>query len=116
MSEQAAISAASAARQRCICQEIEGSGPCDCLVPITRPEVVRLRAYLHQHPERALIWLDKTGEWMAALRSGLPSAEEPILEWMDNPCRLPPTADLRCSRSLGGLLDMLDAPPAAAMS
>ena len=115
-SAQVAISAASAARRRCVCQEDPGGEPCACPIPVTREQTGRLRAYAALHPERAFICSELTGQWMSALISGLPSAEDPVLAWLLDPCGLPPAADLRSSADLGELLDALGAPPAAEMS
>lgn len=53
---------------------------------------------------------------MAALAAFLPAGENPVLAWMSDPFDLPPEADLRHAGDLGHLLDMLGAPPAAALS
>ena len=71
--EQAAIEAASAARDMCACQENDPGGPCDGSVPLPRSQAVRLRAYAAQHPERAIIYTELEGLWMAALHVSLPA-------------------------------------------
>jgi anti-sigma regulatory factor (Ser/Thr protein kinase) len=117
--EDAAVRAACPGRRQCICQEDPGNGPCECALPVTREQVGRLRAYASQHPERAFIMSELAGEWMSALVDFLPpgtDGEDPVLAWMSAPCTLPPAADLRASADLEALLDMLDAPPAAALS
>jgi hypothetical protein len=117
--EQAAISAASAARARCVCQEEDDAGPCACAVPVTREQAGRLRAYAGQHPERAFIMSELASAWMSALADFLPPGdgdEDRVLAWMSAPYALPPAAGLRSSADLGELLDMLGAPPAAVLS
>jgi hypothetical protein len=117
--EDAAISAAANLRHQCICQEDQPTEPCAHPVSITRQQVGRLRAYLAQHPERAIIMSDLEGIWMSALRAFLPPGandEDRIFAWMTAPRDLPLIADLQASADLGELLDMLDAPPAAHMS
>ncbi len=117
--EQAAVTAASATRARCICQEAPDNGPCTCPLPVTREQVGRLRAYAAQHPERAIIMSELAGQWMSALLDSLPPApdgEDRVLAWMHDPYTLPPAADLQAAADLGELLDTLGAPPAAAMS
>jgi hypothetical protein len=83
---------------------------------VTREQLGSLRAYTAQHPERAFICSEVSGEWMTALRSHLPPGEDPVLAWMLAPYGLPQAADLRSSADLGELLDMLGALPAAALS
>ena len=117
--EAAAVSTAAALRRQCICQEDPASGPCACALPITREHVGWLRAYAAQHPERVIILSEAEGTWMSALLDYLPpgaTVTERVLAWMRAPYDLPPAADLRSSASLGELLDMLGAPPPAAMS
>jgi hypothetical protein len=117
--EAAAVSAAAALRQQCICQEDPANGPCACTQPVTREHVGWLRAYAAQHPERVIILSEAESTWMSALLDFLPpgaSAPERVLAWMRAPCDLPPAAELRSSVSLGELLDMLGAPPPAVMS
>jgi hypothetical protein len=113
--QQALISAARAARARCLCQEQPGTGPCDCPAPLTREQAGRLNAYAGQHPERVFIMSQATGQWMSALASFLPlgpDAEARVTAWMSDPYTLPQAADLLASPDLGDLLDMLKAPPA----
>jgi hypothetical protein len=112
--EQAAVTAASA---RCICQETPGNAPCDCALPVTREQAIRLHSYASQHPERVVIMSEPQGAWMSALLDFLPPApddEDRVLAWMSAPRALPPAADLRSSADLGELLDLLGAPPARA--
>jgi hypothetical protein len=117
--EDAAVSAAAALRRQCLCQDDPGSGTCACPVPVTREQAGRLRAYIARHPERAFILSDVEGAWISALRDFLPPGaddEDRILAWMTAPRALSPAADLRSSPDLSELLDVLGAPPAAAMS
>jgi hypothetical protein len=117
--EDAAVSAAAALRRQCVCREDPGNGPCECAVPVTREQVGRLRAYAAQHPERAVIRSELAEKWMSALLDFLPpgaDGEDRVLAWMADPYALPPAAGLRSSADLGTLLDLLEAPPAAAMS
>ncbi len=51
-----------------------------------------------------------------ALSAHLPDGEDPFEAWLLEPFNLPAAADLRHAGDLGELLDMLDAPAAAAMS
>lgn len=46
----------------------------------------------------------------------LPESEDPILAWLQAPFDIPPATDLHHACDLGTLLDMLGAPPAAALS
>jgi hypothetical protein len=112
-----ADSTAAGARQPCTCQEDPDNPPCAHAVPVTREQIGRLRAYAAQHPGRAIIMSELTGEWMSALADFLPDGadgEERVLTWMRDPYALPPAAELRSSDDLGELLDTLGAPPAAA--
>jgi hypothetical protein len=116
--EAAATSAANAARRQCVCQEDPANGPCTCALPVTREQVDWLRAYAAQHPERVIIMSEAEGAWMSALLDFLPPGAddaERVLTWMSAPYTLPPAADLLWSADLGELLDMLSAPPPAAM-
>jgi hypothetical protein len=99
-----------------VCQEENGAPPCQCAIPVTREQVGRLRAYQTQQHGRTLICSELACEWMAALTAFLPAGEDPVMAWLLDPFALPPEADLRHSADLGDLLDMLDAPPAAALS
>jgi hypothetical protein len=114
--ETAAITLAKVARQQCICQEEEGASPCDCAAPVTREQVGRLHAYLSLNSDRAVIYSEPACEWLAALSAHLPDGEDPFEAWLLEPFNLPAAADLRHAGDLGELLDMLDAPAAAAMS
>jgi hypothetical protein len=117
--EDAAVSTVATLRRQCVCQEDPDNGPCECAVPFTREQVGRLRAYAAQHPERAIILSELTEEWMSALLDFLPpgkDGEDPVLAWMRDPCALPPAAGLQSAANLGTLLDLLGAPPGAAMS
>jgi hypothetical protein len=117
--EATAISAASTTRGQCICMELGDGASCECAAPMTREQVGRLRAYLSLHPEREVIYTDQAGEWMAALTEFLPSderKEDRINAWLLDPHGLAPAADLQASADLGELLDLLDAPSAAALS
>jgi hypothetical protein len=117
--EDAAVSTAAALRLKCICQEDPSNGACACAAPVTREQAGRLRAYTAQHPERVFIMSDLEGAWISALLDHLPpgtSGEDRVLAWMTDPRSLPPAADLQSSSDLGELLDMLGAPPAAALS
>jgi hypothetical protein len=114
--EQAAISLARRARQRCICQEEVGAPPCDCAAPVTREQVGRLHAYLQLGTGRAIIYSESASEWLAALRAFLPACDDPFEGWLREPFKVPPAADLRHASDLGTLLDMLGAPPVAALS
>jgi hypothetical protein len=117
--EDIAVQLSAAARQQCICQEEPDSGPCEHAAPFTREQLGRLRAYAEGHPERAFIMSEITGEWMSALTAFLPpgaNVEDRVLAWMGAPYALPVAAGLRASASLGDLLDLLSAPPVAALS
>jgi hypothetical protein len=95
--EGAAVTAAGAARARCICEEDPDNGLCAHTVPISREQVGRLRAYAAQHPERAFIMSELTGEWMTALTNLLPEGadgEDRVLAWMRAPYALPPAAGM----------------------
>jgi hypothetical protein len=112
--EQAAITT----RPQCICQEDPGNGACACALPVTREQASRLHTYATQHPERVIIMSEPQGAWMSALLDFLPPAppgEDRVLAWMSDPRALPPPADQRSSADLGELLDLLGAPPTAAM-
>jgi hypothetical protein len=118
-SEDIAVQLSAAARRQCICQEEPDSGPCEHAAPVTREQLGRLRAYAESHSERAFIMSEITGEWMSALTDFLPpgaNVEDRVLAWMGDPYALPVTAGLLASASLGDLLDMLSAPPVAALS
>ena len=114
--EQAFVSAVGLSRRRCLCQEEEGAAPCVCAPPVTREQVGRLRACLAQHPGRAVICSELTGQWIAALSAFLPAGENPVEAWMRDPFALPPEAGLQHAAGLGELLGMLGAPSAAALS
>lgn len=114
--EQAAVSEAALTRRRCVCQEEDGAPPCACPLPVTREQVGRLRAYRAQQHDRTVMCSELAGQWMAALTAFLPASENPAEAWLLDPFALPPEADLRHSTDLGSLLDMLGAPPAAALS
>jgi hypothetical protein len=117
--EEAAVTAAAAARRQCICQEDPGNGPCGHPAPLTREQVGRLRAYAAQHPERAVILSELAGEWMSALVEFLPpgaDADARVIAWMSDPYDLPDAAGLRASTDLETLLDLLGAPSAAETS
>jgi hypothetical protein len=114
--EQAAVSAAALTRRRCLCQEEDGAPPCECTLPVTREQVGRLHAYQARQHDRTLVASEQAVEWMAALTAFLPAGDDPVITWMRDPFALPTEADLRHAADLGDLLDMLGAPPAAALS
>lgn len=114
--ERSVVSAVGLSLRRCPCQEQKGAAPCTCASLVTREQVGRLRAYLAQQPGRAVICSELAGQWMAALSAFLPAGENPVEAWMRDPFALPPEADLRHAADLGELLDILGAPPAAALS
>ena len=114
--EQAVITVARGKREQCICQEETGADPCDCAWPVTRPQLGRLQAYLVMHAERAVIFSELTGEWLAALHAYLPEAEDQLEGWLNNPFSLPPEADLHHAYDLGVLLDRLGAQTIAELS
>jgi hypothetical protein len=114
--EQAAVSAAALTRRHCLCQEEDGAPACECLIPVTREQVGRLRAYQAQRHGRTVVCSGLAGQWMAALSAFLPAGEDPAGTWLRDPFALPPEADLCHAADLGNLLDLLGAPPAAALS
>ena len=114
--ETTAIVRANLLRKRCMCQEEVGASPCDCVTPVTREQIGRLRTYLVLNWDRAVIYSESASEWLAALHAFLPTSEDPLEAWLDEPFNLPAAADLQHSRDLGTLLDMLGAPSAAVMS
>jgi hypothetical protein len=111
-----AIGLANQARQRCICLEEGGVTACACPAPVTRDQVGRLRAYGALHPERAVIYSEVAGAWLAALHAFFPESDDPVLSWLLDPFTLPAEADLRHAGSLDALLDLLGAPPVSVMS
>jgi hypothetical protein len=114
--EETAINVARLTRQQCICQEEPDALSCDCAVPVTREQIGRLQGYLSLHPDRVAIYSELAGEWLAALRAFLPESEDSLEAWLHAPFDLPQTADLQHASDLGVLLDMLAAPPVAALS
>src|SRR5262249_55235282 len=111
-----AIAEANEVRRRCICQEETDAPLCDCPVPVTREQVDRLQAYVALQPDRAVIYSELIGEWLAALHAFLPESDDPIEAWLREPYDLPPAADLHHASDLGELLDMLGAPAGDAAS
>jgi hypothetical protein len=96
--------------KRCICQEEENAPPCDCAAPVTREQIGRLRAHLSLNSDRAVIYSESAGEWLAVLHAFLPESEDPIEAWLREPFNVPEAADLRHAHDLGVLLDMLNPP------
>jgi hypothetical protein len=114
--EESAITQAALLRTRCICQEDTPTTPCECTPPITRPQITRLTNYLSLNPDRAVIYSEKTAEWLSALHSHLPQTEDPIAAWLQAPHHLPPAANLHHAPTLETLLDNLHAPNPADLS
>ena len=114
--ETTAIVRANLLRKRCMCQEEVGASPCDCVTPVTREQIGRLRTYLSLNSDRTVIYSESASEWLAALHAFLPASEDPLEAWLAKPFSLAAVADLQHSRDLGTLLDMLGAPSVAVMS
>jgi hypothetical protein len=114
--EQKIIALARSIREQCICQEEPDAPPCGCTPPVTRDQLGRLRAYLALNADRAVIYSELASVWLAALHEFLPKSEDPFEAWLHEPFNVPEAADLHQAEDLGTLLDMLDAPAAAAMS